>query len=131
MRTLVAILILVCASANAADITIADFSKGYEHKYQNCTINLSDERGYLYANCNNYSAPFIGYQQTDWTSKKYDEVGINGVYWHGCRMAGDGLNEVRFECRVRYRSMIVRNDAFNQNIQLPFRFYEVVYNPDR
>lgn len=130
MRNLIAILALcICSVANATDITIVDFSKSYEHHYQNCDVYFHNPDGYMYANCGSYAAPFITYQQSDWSSPLYDEIGINGVLWNNCNMVASATIEVRFECNTTRRSFTFNDDWLNRLIKPPFMFYEVVYNP--
>lgn len=129
MRNLIAVLILFLASPiNAANITIVDFSKTYEHQFTNCQVNLHSTE-FLYASCGMYAAPFITLQQSDWSSPLYDEIGINGVYWQGCKMTGDPVTSIRFECNVPYTMEFEVVDEFGRPVQNWFRFYRPYYGP--
>lgn len=129
MRNLIAALILFLVSpVYAADITIVDFSKTYEHQFTNCTVNLHNSE-FLYASCETYAAPFISYQQSDWSSPLYDEIGINGVFWHGCKMTGDPVFSIRIECNVPVSMSVEVFDEFDRPVHNWFRFYRPYYGP--
>jgi hypothetical protein len=130
MRSLIAVLIFtLCASANAATVTIVDFSKTYEHQFSNCSINLYNTE-FLYASCERYAAPFASASASDWSSPLFDEIGINGVYWHGCKLTGDPSLSIRFECNVPVSPMEFEVvDEYNNPVQDWFRFYRPYYGP--
>lgn len=117
MRSLIAILIFtLCASANAATVTIVDFSKTYEHQFTNCSINLYNSQ-FLYASCGLYAAPFISESVSDWSSPLFDEIGINGVYWNGCKLTGEPTIEIRFECNAPYQMEVEVVDQYGNSVQ--------------
>jgi hypothetical protein len=133
MRNLIAILsMFICSYVSAANVTIVDFSKTYEHHYMNCDIYFHNGvEGYLYANCNGYAAPFMTYQRSDWSSQVYDEIGVNGVRWNRCALAGDPLFEIRFECNIPLVLKPRNYNIFGQVVQPMFMMEEVVYDPYR
>lgn len=129
MRNLIALLIFLSTTANATNITIADFSKTYEHQFTNCQVNLSNTE-FLYASCAFYAAPFITDQQSNSYSRVFDEIGINGVYWHGCSMVGNPLVEIRFECNAVSSLMEFEVvDEYDRPVHNWFRFYRPYYGP--
>lgn len=131
MRKFLTVLALIaCSSVNAANVTIADFSKTYEHQFTNCVVNLHNTE-FFYAVCEKYAAPFISASETyDTIPIVYDEIGINGVYWHGCVIAGDPLLSIRFECNVPASQMEFEVvDQFGNTVQDWFRFYRPYYGP--
>ena len=126
---LATILLLASTIAPATNVTIVDYMLGYEHHYSLCDINLHIESidKYLYATCGSYAAPPRGHLRGDWTSVLYDEIGVNGVNWNRCKMVGEPIFEIRFECNVP----LVLRQANYSSVQPVFMSEVVVYDPFR
>lgn len=126
---LATILLLASTIAPATNVTIVDYMLDYEHHYSLCDINLhiATTDKYLYATCASYAAPFKDYMRADWTSVVYDEIGVNGVVWNRCKMVGEPIFEIRFECNVP----LVLRQANYSPVQHPLMSAVVVYDPFR
>ena len=130
---LATILLLASTIAPATNVTIVDYMLGYEHHYSRCNINLHIDNidKYLYATCGSYAAPPKDYLRGDWTSVVYDEIGVNGVNWNRCKLVGEPIFEIRFECNMPLKLYSSTSDIFGQIVQPVLMTETVVYDPFR
>jgi len=126
---LATILLLASTIATATNVTIVDYMLDYEHHYSLCDINLhvATTDKYLYATCGSYAAPFKDYMRGDWSSVLYDEIGVNGVLWNRCKLVGEPIFEIRFECNV---PLVLRQSSYSP-VHPMFMSETVVYDPFR
>jgi hypothetical protein len=135
MRKVLAILLMLVSSVSySTDIVIVDYMLDYEHHYSRCNINLHADQNvnkYLYMTCGSYAAPPRDYLRGDWTSVRYDEIGVNGVYWHRCKLVGEPTLQIRFECNVPLVLREVNRNIFTNSVQPVLMSEVVVYDPFR
>lgn len=127
-RFLIALTLMFSSAVSATNVTIVDANLNYEHAYSVCNINFESNANpekYLYATCGQYAAPPKSAYQGDWTSVPYDEIGVNGVNYHNCKMVGDGVLEIRFECNAPKISYVRPSVPWYNNC-FGFRFYNNV-----
>lgn len=102
----VPLLLLANSAASNTEIVIADYAKEYEHSYKVCNVFIHDHvhnMGFLYALCDEHTAPPLETTMERQKENFYGEVWINGVHWDNCVIAyhethDTGREFFRFEC---------------------------------